>query len=96
LEKKTKGEVEVNVVSEPDSTIVKSTVDIAVNEPLTMKTALTIISSPLTWLPALAYVTTFGFELALDAKMADVLYNLYNRRLDGFSMVTAGYYTSIL
>ncbi|KAF5334644.1 hypothetical protein D9611_011951 [Ephemerocybe angulata] len=94
LEKK-KDTVTVSVVEAEDVPVIKSTVDIAVNEALTLKTALKIVSNPLTWLPALAYVTTFGFELALDAKMADVLYTLYNKRLDGFDQKTAGYYTSV-
>jgi MFS transporter, NNP family, nitrate/nitrite transporter len=36
----------------------------AVNEALTLKSAFRIFIDPLTWLPALAYMTTFGFELA--------------------------------
>lgn len=75
---------------------VKSTVDVAVNESLTLKTAAKILASPLTWLPALAYMTTFGLELALDAQMANVLFTLFNKKVGGFDQDKAGYYTSIL
>lgn len=51
--------------SRPSSTFLPSAnakeVDIAVNEVLTLKTALKILSSPLTWLPALSYMCSFGF-----------------------------------
>ena len=30
------------------------------------------VSSPMTWLPPLAYMTTFGLELAIDSNMANV------------------------
>lgn len=94
-ELKRKEQVSVHVV-ESEQPPIQSVVDVAVNEALTWKTALEIVLNPLTWLPALAYVTTFGFELALDAKMADVLYMLYSGKLTGFDQQTAGYYTSIL
>jgi len=55
-----------------------------------------IIFNPLTWLPTLAYLTTFGVELTIDSKMADVLFVLYSKSLPGFTQTTAGYYTSIL
>jgi NNP family nitrate/nitrite transporter-like MFS transporter len=76
--------------------LVKSTVDIAVNQSLTWKTALRIVTSPLTWLPALVYLTTLGFELALNARMADVFYTLFDDRIDGFDQRLAGYYTCVL
>ena len=94
-ERKTKEQVSVHVV-EAEQPPIESVVDVAVNEALTWKTAWVIIKNPLTWLPALAYITTFGFELALDAKMADVLYSMYKGQLQGFDQQTAGYYTSIL
>ncbi|KAJ7085179.1 nitrate/nitrite porter [Mycena belliarum] len=72
-----------------------STVDVAVNEPLTLASAVNIMLSPLTWLPALAYMTTFGLELILDAQMETVLFNLFNKRIGGFNQDRAGYYTSI-
>jgi hypothetical protein len=46
--------------------IVKSELDIAVNEHLTVKTALQILRNPRTWLPALSYLSSFGYELAID------------------------------
>jgi hypothetical protein len=45
--------------------IVKSELDIAVNEHLTVKTALQILRNPRTWLPALSYLSSFGYELAI-------------------------------
>ncbi|TEB28698.1 nitrate transporter [Coprinellus micaceus] len=93
-ERKRKEQVSVHVV-EAEQPPIESVVDVAVNEALTWKTAWVITKNPLTWLPALAYITTFGFELALDAKMADVLYSMYKGQLQGFNQQTAGYYTSI-
>jgi len=74
---------------------VQSPVDVAVNESLTWKTALKICVNPLTWLPALAYLTTFGLELAIDGQMANILFSLFNKRIHGFDQTKAGYYTSI-
>jgi len=84
------------VIVEEDLEIVKSTVDVAINEPLTFKTAAKILMNPLTWLPALAYLTTFGVELAIDSKFSDVLFVLFSKKRPGFDQTTAGYYTSIL
>jgi NNP family nitrate/nitrite transporter-like MFS transporter len=75
---------------------IKSTVDVAINESLTLETALKIVASPLTWLPALAYLTTFGLELAIDGQMANVLFALFGKNIHGFDQTKAGYYTSIL
>jgi NNP family nitrate/nitrite transporter-like MFS transporter len=93
-----KGMVEVRTVDvdEEMGGNVQSTVDIAVNESLTIETALKILASPLTWLPALAYLTTFGLELVIDSQMANVLFALFGKRIKGFDQTTAGYYTSIL
>jgi len=74
---------------------VRSTVDIAVNESLTIETALKVLVNPLTWLPALAYLTTFGLELVVDAQMANVLFALFGNQIKGFNQTQAGYYTSI-
>jgi len=74
---------------------VQSSVDIAVNESLTLKTAVKIFANPLTWLPSLAYLTTFGLELAIDGQMANVLFGLFNKKIHGFDQTKAGYYTSI-
>lgn len=96
-DKERKDNVTVRVVDvSEEQELVQSTVDIAVNESLTWEAALRIVISPLTWLPALAYLTTFGLEIALDAKMADVLYGLFNNRINGFDQELAGYYTSVL
>ena len=70
--------------------------DVAINESLTIKSATKILLNPVTWLPALGYVTTFGLELALDGAMAGVLFGLFNKQIKGFDQQKAGYYTSIL
>jgi len=72
---------------------IKSEVDIATNESLTVKSAMKILRNPLTWLPAAAYMTTFGFELAVDSFLVNVLFRLY--RAPDFSQLEAGFYTSI-
>lgn len=64
--------------------------DLAVAEPLTMKSALSILSKSYTWLPALMYATTFGFELAVDANLANVLVSDHPT----LGQLKAGYYTS--
>ncbi|KAJ7847087.1 nitrate/nitrite porter [Mycena olivaceomarginata] len=87
-------DVQVHPVEESGENVT-STVDFAVNEALTFKTGMEILANPLTWLPALAYFTTFGLELALDAQMENVLFGLFNKRIAGFDQNRAGYYTSI-
>ncbi|CAE6377573.1 unnamed protein product [Rhizoctonia solani] len=72
---------------------IQSELDVAVNETLNFKSTVAIVSSPLTWLPAIAYVTTFGFELAVDANLVNVLYGLY--RSPSFGQLKAGYITAI-
>ncbi|TFK99358.1 nitrate/nitrite porter [Pterulicium gracile] len=67
------------------------TVDIAVNQPLTFKSAMQILSNPLTWLPALAYMTTFGFELAVDSVLAHVLMDIDKN----LTLLNAGYLASV-
>jgi MFS transporter, NNP family, nitrate/nitrite transporter len=71
-------------------------VDIAINEELTVPGAIQLCLRPVTWLPGLAYLTTFGLELAIDGQMATILFGLFNKRLPGFDQTKAGYYTSIL
>ncbi|KAG5335747.1 hypothetical protein C0989_000490 [Termitomyces sp. Mn162] len=89
--------VTVHSVDDPGlDVVVDSTVDVAINEKLTFESAARIVLSPLTWLPALAYLTTFGLELAVDAQMANVFFALYSKRIQGFDQTKAGYYTSIL
>jgi len=79
-----------------DLTGFESMVDLAINEPLTMETGMKIMLSPVTWLPAMAYLTTFGLELALDGAMANTLFSLFGKHKNGFTQNKAGYYTSIL
>lgn len=66
-------------------------VDVAVNEPLTFKSAMAILTNPLTWLPALAYMTTFGFELAVDSVLATVILHPHPE----LGQLDAGYLASI-
>ncbi|KAF8887007.1 putative high affinity nitrate transporter [Gymnopilus junonius] len=87
--------VSIEQVREEDVALVQSTVDVAINETLSLKTALKMMMDPLTWLPALAYFTTFGVELAIDSQMANVLFTLFQKKRRGFTQTTAGYYTSI-
>ncbi|KAI0035447.1 nitrate transporter [Vararia minispora EC-137] len=70
-----------------------SGVDTAVSEPLTLRSIEHAFTSPLTWLPMMAYFSTFGFELALDANLATALFSLYKAR--GFDQTEAGYIASI-
>ncbi|KDR71729.1 hypothetical protein GALMADRAFT_270867 [Galerina marginata CBS 339.88] len=86
--------VSIEQVKEED-TLFQSTVDLAINETLTLKSALKILSNPLTWLPAFAYFTTFGVELAIDSQLSNVLFTLFTKKRPGFTQTTAGYYTSI-
>ena len=63
------------------------------NQTLTPEIALTILTNPLTWLPALAYLTTFGFELALESNMANILFSIY--KSPHFGQTKAGYVSSM-
>jgi NNP family nitrate/nitrite transporter-like MFS transporter len=71
----------------------KSSLDTAVNEPLTLKSAGLVLGNRLTWLPALAYLTTFGYELAIDANLANVMFNLY--KSPSFTQTSAGYVSDL-
>lgn len=51
-----------------------------------------ILTNHLTWLPSLAYITTFGFELAVDATLANVIYGIY--KSPTFGQTKAGYVSS--
>jgi len=83
MEKKTgddqeKGDMGVTVTVEPTlETGVTSEVDIAVNRTLTLSIARDVMLNPLTWLPTLAYLSTFGYELAIDSTLANILFALY-------------------
>ncbi|KAF9239852.1 major facilitator superfamily domain-containing protein [Melanogaster broomeanus] len=70
-----------------------SELDVAVSKPFTWRVAYEIVSNPLTWLPALGYLTTFGYELAIDANLANVLFNLM--KSPSFGQTKAGYIAGI-
>ncbi|KIJ61881.1 hypothetical protein HYDPIDRAFT_176843 [Hydnomerulius pinastri MD-312] len=84
--------VEVTVASVKDFTMV-SEVAAAVRKPFTWDIAFEVISSPLTWLPTIAYLTTFGYELAIDANLANILLNLM--KSPSFGQTKAGYIAGI-
>jgi MFS transporter, NNP family, nitrate/nitrite transporter len=75
--------------SEKDAEIPVSSLDTAVNEPITLKTAGLVLRNPLTWLPSLAYLSNFGFEIAIDANLGHILLNLY--KSETFTFISAGY-----
>jgi MFS transporter, NNP family, nitrate/nitrite transporter len=79
-----------------DVTGVDSESSVNVKEPPTLMAYFKILISPLTWLTPLAYMTTFGLELAIDSNMANVLFALFNPKNPSFTQTQAGYYTSIL
>jgi len=66
-----------------------SELDYAVNEPLTLGLAWKVASTPLTWLPALGYFTTLGYELAMNTNLSNIFLSLY--RSESFSNTEAGY-----
>lgn len=66
-------------------------VNIAVNQVLTLRSAAKILTSPLTWLPALGYMTTFGFELAVDSNLGHDLLLSHQ----SLGMLNAGYLASV-
>ena len=78
---------------EPENPTGVKAIDVAVNEPLTLKSLMAIFSDIRMWMLALSYATTFGFELALDANMANSLYTLFKG--PNFAQLDAGYYGSI-
>lgn len=90
ITKKGSGDIQVTVSAAP---ALESELDFAVNEPVTWALAVNVITRPLTWLPALAYLTTFGYELAIDANLANVLFTLY--KSPTFGQTKAGYIASI-
>lgn len=67
--------------------------DIAVAEHLTWSSAWQIIALPYTWLPSLMYMTTFGFELAVDANLSAVFYAVH--KSTSFTQLQSGYCKSI-
>ncbi|KAI5995345.1 major facilitator superfamily domain-containing protein [Pisolithus orientalis] len=90
IKKDASGDVEVTV--SPVNAL-ESELDFAVNEPVTWALVVKVITRPLTWLPALAYLSTFGYELAIDANLANVLFSLY--KSPNFGQTKAGYIASI-
>ncbi|THH33241.1 hypothetical protein EUX98_g1006 [Antrodiella citrinella] len=88
-------EVKVQDVIEDESgkSDVTSQLDVAINEKLTWALTWDIVKNPLTWLPSLAYLTTFGYELAIDANLANVLFGLF--KSPSFGQTKAGYIASI-
>ncbi|KAG2142480.1 major facilitator superfamily domain-containing protein [Suillus clintonianus] len=84
---------EKNVQVTVTAVYMASELDTAVNNPLTLNMASKIIVNPLTWLPSLAYMTTFGYELAIDANLATVLYTLL--KSPTFGQTKAGYVAGI-
>ncbi|KAI6043495.1 major facilitator superfamily domain-containing protein [Pisolithus marmoratus] len=90
--RKKDGSDDVQVTVSPVQAL-ESELDFAVNEPVTWGLVAKVISRPLTWLPAFAYFTTFGYELAVDAYVAGILFNLY--KSPTFGQTKAGYVASI-
>ncbi|GAA5874369.1 hypothetical protein JCM16303_005829 [Sporobolomyces ruberrimus] len=84
------GRVEAVEEDEQDEAAAEVPLDIAVAEPLTWKSFGQIVSKSYTWLPALMYATTFGFELGVDANLANVLVSDHK----GLGQLKAGYYAS--
>lgn len=82
--------------SPANDSLLKSPVDLVVNEALTRKTAVKIYTSPLTWLPAFAYLTTFGLVLATNGQMANIFSSLFTKKIQAFDETKAGYYASVL
>lgn len=81
------GRVEAVEEDEQDEAAAEVPLDIAVAEPLTWKSFGQIVSKSYTWLPALMYATTFGFELGVDANLANVLVSDHK----GLGQLKAGY-----
>lgn len=88
--------VEPNQGQDGDITPVNSISENTVKGFPTLATYFRILMSPVTWLPTLAYMTTFGLELAIDSNLGNVLFSLFNTKRPGFTQTQAGYYTSIL
>lgn len=83
-------DIQVTVVeAHGDPKAVVSELDTAVSDALTWRIALKVMSTPLTWLPAFAYLTTLGYELAMNANLSNVLLTLY--KSPTFGQTKAGY-----
>ncbi|BGP16635.1 hypothetical protein JCM10213_000449 [Rhodosporidiobolus nylandii] len=86
------GQVVAASDDEADDQLAEIPLDTAVAEKLTLKSFGQLMASPYTWLPSLMYMTTFGFELAVDANLANVLFA--DHRSETFGQLKAGYYAS--
>ncbi|KAH0839337.1 major facilitator superfamily domain-containing protein [Lanmaoa asiatica] len=93
-EKDTDGSANVKVtVKSVEHLNMVSELDVAVTKSFTWRVAYEVIFNLLTWLPAMAYFTTFGYELAIDANLANVLFNLM--KSPSFGQTKAGYIAGI-
>jgi MFS transporter, NNP family, nitrate/nitrite transporter len=81
---------------EADINFVNPTMDMVAVKKFNLVAYLSILASPLTWLPPLAYLTTLGLELAIDGNFGNILFALFNQKRSGFGQTQAEYYTSIL
>ncbi|GAA5871489.1 hypothetical protein JCM8547_001357 [Rhodosporidiobolus lusitaniae] len=90
--KKTGSGVVQAASDDEDDELAEVPLDVAVAEKLTLRMFLNIINSPTTWLPALMYMATFGFELAVDANLPNVLVAAH--KSPHFGQLEAGYSTS--
>ena len=54
-----------------------------------------MLATPQTWLCPLLYILSFGFELAVDANLASVLYAAHSNADPNFGQLEAGYYAAI-
>ncbi|GAA5870769.1 hypothetical protein JCM3774_001673 [Rhodotorula dairenensis] len=93
MNEKRTGSAHVQAVEEDEedvAALAEIPLDVAVNEPLTFKKLVNILTCGSTWLPALTYMTTFGFELCVDSYLPNVL--VANNKL---TQLHAGYLVSV-
>lgn len=84
-----KGAASTDLHPEQALTHYVSPVDVAVNEPFTLQLLGKVVLDRRTWMLALAYASTFGFELAMDSSLANSLFELYKG--PNFKQLDAGY-----
>lgn len=75
----------------PDTSHLTST-DTAVSEPLTVKSAIAILTDLRVWMVALSYMITFGLETSLDAALPTLINGLFASST--FTAVDAAYVAS--
>ncbi|KDQ57179.1 hypothetical protein JAAARDRAFT_58646 [Jaapia argillacea MUCL 33604] len=85
--------VRFSEISEPRDIGLISFLDMAMNEPPTWGVVARVIRSPVTWLPTLGYLTTFGYSLAIDVNLATVLFSLFHSK--NFGQTKASNFTAI-